>query len=165
MPEHTPDPYLTQPRARKNVFLYCFGHIVLPNIFCRKRSHNTRHFVTWFSYERTRYAIGVPICYNGRSHEPINGACLSHRLPASGLPRVRRKPLFLLFLHDSTLGALSVTFSGLLLVLVKWADPGGTAIPGQPVTRAEQAPDISSVSKNQFNIEVPQWGTYQILSW
>ena len=55
-------------------------------------------------------------------------------------------------------------FSGLLLVLVKWADPGGTAIPGQPVTRAEQAPDISSVSKNQFNIEVPQWGTYQILS-
>ncbi|KAH3808492.1 hypothetical protein DPMN_136848 [Dreissena polymorpha] len=44
------------------------------------------------------------------------------------------------------------------------ADPGGTAIPGQPVTRAEQAPDISSVSKNQFNIEVPQWGTYQILS-
>ena len=46
----------------------------------------------------------------------------------------------------------------------KWADPGGTAIPGQPVARAEQAPDISPVSKNQFNIEVPQWGTYQILS-
>ncbi|KAH3716668.1 hypothetical protein DPMN_059394 [Dreissena polymorpha] len=107
---------------------------------------------------------GVPTCFNGRSHERINGACLSHRLPARGLPRVRRKPLFLLFLPDSTLGALPVTFSGLLLVLVKWTDPGGTAIPGQPVTRAEQAPDISSVSKNQFNIEVPQWGTYQILS-
>ena len=36
--------------------------------------------------------------------------------------------------------------------------------PGQPVARAEQAPDISPVFKNQFNIEVPQWGTYQILS-
>ena len=46
----------------------------------------------------------------------------------------------------------------------KWADPGGTAIPGQPVARAEQAPDISPSTKNQFNIEVPQWGTYQILS-
>jgi hypothetical protein len=36
----------------------------------------------------------------------------------------------------------------------EWADPGGTAIPGQPVARAEQAPDISPSSKNQFNIEV-----------
>ena len=35
-----------------------------------------------------------------------------------------------------------------------WADPGGTARPGQPVVRAEQAPDISPLSKNQFNIEV-----------
>ena len=34
-------------------------------------------------------------------------------------------------------------------------------------TRGEsgEAPNISPVSKNQFNIEVPQWGTYQILSW
>ena len=46
----------------------------------------------------------------------------------------------------------------------KWANPGGTAIPGRPVARAEQAPDISPQSKNQFNIEVPLWGTYQILS-
>lgn len=46
----------------------------------------------------------------------------------------------------------------------EWADPGGTAIPGQPVARAEQAPDISPSSKNQFNIEVTQWATYQILS-
>ena len=46
----------------------------------------------------------------------------------------------------------------------EWADPGSTAIPGQPVARAEQASDISPVFKNQFNIEVLQWGTYQILS-
>ena len=46
----------------------------------------------------------------------------------------------------------------------KWANPGGTAIPGRPVARAEQAPAISPKSKNQFNIEVPLWGTYQILS-
>ena len=35
-----------------------------------------------------------------------------------------------------------------------WAIPGGTAIPGQPVARAEQALDISPMSKNQFNIVV-----------
>ena len=35
-----------------------------------------------------------------------------------------------------------------------WATPGGTAIPGRPVARAEQAPGISPVSKNQFNIVV-----------
>ena len=51
-----------------------------------------------------------------------------------------------------------------LLPIGSWAVPGGTAIPGQPVVRAEQAPDISPSIKNQFNIEVPQWGTYQILS-
>ena len=37
----------------------------------------------------------------------------------------------------------------------EWADPGGSAIPGQPVTKAEQAPDTSSKFKNQFNIEAP----------
>ena len=35
-----------------------------------------------------------------------------------------------------------------------WATPGRTAIPGRPVARAEQAPGISPVSKNQFNIVV-----------
>ena len=45
-----------------------------------------------------------------------------------------------------------------------WAGPGGTAIPGQPVAKAEQAPDTSPSSKNQFNIVVAQWETYQILS-
>ena len=48
--------------------------------------------------------------------------------------------------------------------LGEWAGPGGTAIPGQPVAKAEQAPDTSPSSKNQFNIVVPRWGTYQILS-
>ena len=37
----------------------------------------------------------------------------------------------------------------------EWADPGGTAIPGQPVEKSEQAPASSPSSKNQFNIEVP----------
>ena len=46
----------------------------------------------------------------------------------------------------------------------EWAGPGGTAIPGQPVAKAEQAPDTSPSSKNQFNIVVAQWATYQILS-
>ena len=46
----------------------------------------------------------------------------------------------------------------------EWADPGGTAIPGQPVAKAEQAPDTSPSSKNQFNIVDPRWGSYQILS-
>lgn len=46
----------------------------------------------------------------------------------------------------------------------EWADPGGTAIPGQPVEEPEQAPVSPPSSKNQFNIEVAQWATYQILS-
>ena len=48
--------------------------------------------------------------------------------------------------------------------LGEWAVPGGTAIPGQPAEEPEQAPVSPPSSKNQFNIEVPQWGTYQILS-
>ena len=50
------------------------------------------------------------------------------------------------------------------LIREEWAGPGGTAIPGQPVAKAEQAPDTSPSSKNQFNIVVAQWATYQILS-
>ena len=35
-----------------------------------------------------------------------------------------------------------------LLVLVgKWADPGGTAMPGQPMTRPEQAPEPHPLAK------------------
>ncbi|KAF7266697.1 hypothetical protein GWI33_019989, partial [Rhynchophorus ferrugineus] len=37
----------------------------------------------------------------------------------------------------------------------KWADPCGTAMLGQPVTEAEQAPNLPSNSKNQFNILAP----------
>ena len=29
----------------------------------------------------------------------------------------------------------------------KWADPGGTAIPGQPMTRPEQAPEPHPLTK------------------
>ena len=35
----------------------------------------------------------------------------------------------------------------------KWADPGGTARPGQPATEPEQAPATPSPVKNQINIE------------
>ena len=47
----------------------------------------------------------------------------------------------------------------------EWADPGGSAIPGQPVARTEQAPIPWPSCKNQFNIQAPQWGAFQILSW
>lgn len=47
----------------------------------------------------------------------------------------------------------------------EWADPRGTARLGQPMTKSEQAPVSSSSCKNQFNIDGPQWGPYQILSW
>lgn len=33
-----------------------------------------------------------------------------------------------------------------------WAEPGGSAIPGQPVAKAVQAPDTLPLSKNKFNI-------------
>jgi hypothetical protein len=56
-----------------------------------------------------------------------------------------------------------VAGKGLLLVYM-WADPGGTAIPGQPVERVEQAPNILPISKNQFNILDQQCWSYQILS-
>ena len=46
----------------------------------------------------------------------------------------------------------------------EWAVPGGTARPGQPVEKSEQAPASSPSFKNQFNIDGPQWGPYQILS-
>jgi len=37
----------------------------------------------------------------------------------------------------------------------EWADPGGTAIPGQPVGKSEQALASSPSAKNHFNIDVP----------
>ena len=65
----------------------------------------------------------------------------------------------------SNLGAVKNNFFGVdRLIREEWAGPGGTAIPGQPVAKAEQAPDTSPSSKNQFNIVVAQWATYQILS-
>jgi len=44
-----------------------------------------------------------------------------------------------------------------LIILPKgeWADPGGTARPGQPVPKVQQAPDTSPGFKNQSNIEAP----------
>ena len=43
----------------------------------------------------------------------------------------------------------------LFLFYVDGAVPGGTAIPGQPLREAEQAPAFPSDVKNQFNIEAP----------
>ena len=54
--------------------------------------------------------------------------------------------------------------SDFITPLEEWAVPGGIAIPGHPLAKAEQAPNTSPKSKNQFNIEVLQWRTYQILS-
>ena len=50
------------------------------------------------------------------------------------------------------------------IVSYVWATPGRTAIPGRPVARAEQAPGILPVSKNQINIVVALEATYQILN-
>ena len=33
------------------------------------------------------------------------------------------------------------------MLVGKWADPGGTAIPGQPATRPEQAPEPHPLAK------------------
>ena len=52
-----------------------------------------------------------------------------------------------------------------LLPLLGWADPGGSAIPSQPVARTEQAPIPWPRFKNQFNIQATQWVAFQILSW
>lgn len=52
-------------------------------------------------------------------------------------------------------GGVCVWLVAAIIFDMKWAVPGGTAIPGQPVARAEQAPDISPLTKNQFNIVVP----------
>ena len=33
------------------------------------------------------------------------------------------------------------------MLLGKWADPGGTAMPGQPATEPEQAPELYPLAK------------------
>ena len=58
-----------------------------------------------------------------------------------------------------------MSFFGLLLPPEGWADPGGTAIPGQPVARMEQAPIPWPKFKNQINIQAIRWIAFQILSW
>jgi hypothetical protein len=35
----------------------------------------------------------------------------------------------------------------IITLVGKWADPGGTAMPGQPVTRPEQAPEPHPLAK------------------
>ena len=51
-----------------------------------------------------------------------------------------------------------------MILLERWANPGGTAIPGRPVEEAVQALSAPPRFKNQFNILDPQCGPYQILS-
>ena len=55
-------------------------------------------------------------------------------------------------------GEVFLILSFVLFILPnrEWADPGGSAIPGQPVARTEQAPIPWPKFKNQFNIQVPQ---------
>ena len=57
------------------------------------------------------------------------------------------------------------SFFGLFCTPLGWADPGGSAIPGQPVARTEQAPIPWPRFKNQFNIQATRWVAFQILSW
>ena len=47
----------------------------------------------------------------------------------------------------------------------EWAVPSGSARPGQPVARTEQAPVPWPICKNQFNIQAARWAAFQILSW
>jgi len=71
-----------------------------------------------------------------------------------------------IFSNEKMHKILAFYFSFALIYSPKgeWANPGGTAIPGQPVGKSEQAPVSSPKFKNQFNIVDPQWGSYQILS-
>lgn len=51
---------------------------------------------------------------------------------------------------DASMHMLSVhIISQIILVLsgVQWANPGGTAIPGQPMTEPEQAPELYPLAK------------------
>ena len=73
-----------------------------------------------------------------------------------GLLNMKPKLMLLLSIFDFVVDLESL--------VGKWADPGGTAIPGQPVTEPEQAPGTLSPYKNQFNIEGNTWFPYQILS-
>ena len=56
---------------------------------------------------------------------------------------------------DSNLETFCVSFFfNCFIIVLWWANPGRTAIPGRPVERAEQALGISPQTKNQFNIVV-----------
>ena len=66
------------------------------------------------------------------------------------LPTVPRKILHAADSRQAVLFVFEISPQG------EWADPGGTAIPGQPVEKSEQAPESSPSSKNQFNIIVTQ---------
>ena len=67
----------------------------------------------------------------------------------------------LLWVHPAAPRCRGFIFSIIFIVLFispPWEEravPGGTAIPGQPVAKVEQAPTTSPRFKNQFNIEVP----------
>ena len=52
------------------------------------------------------------------------------------------------FILKSTLLATSLVFHrSKFMIGGKWADPGGTAIPGQPMMKVEQAPTLRPRSK------------------
>jgi len=62
------------------------------------------------------------------------------------------------------LKAVTLTGCCFLHSRVEWAVSGGTARPEQPVEEYEQAQVSLPQFKNQFNIDGPRWGPYQILS-
>ena len=94
-----------------------------------------------------------------------NGAALTTRLAAIASPVARQLTCAT---HGAAVAAQATTPLGHIILTPSkpvWAgDPGGGAMPGQPKTKVEQAPDISSARKNnnsQFspsNTEAPVRG-------
>ena len=107
-----------------------------------------------------RYQIGLwLIVKNGfQNHPPGVFFNVIAVKPASNLKTICRK-------RPRDITKICFTFDFNITPRGEWADPGDTGIPGQPVRKSEQAPASSPSAKNQFNIDVPRWGTYQILSW
>jgi len=55
--------------------------------------------------------------------------------------------LIVMLILMATMLMLIVRLADFLVLVGKWADPGGTAMPGQPATRPEQAPEPHPLAK------------------
>lgn len=98
----------------------------------RKR---TARYAAWWYAKRPREGVSVAGGGCQDIAENVNGARL----------RVR---VFIIFFQAS--------WRERETVYLWWAEPGGTAMPGQPVAEVVQAPNTPPSSKNQFNILMTQ---------